>query len=65
MAGPELQNLLFPLGKDNLLPGEKVPVCMIWRWENEFFWLALTYCLGQSITLSFSLIPIDEGEIAS
>ena len=29
------------------------------------FWLALTYCLGQTTTLSFSLIRIDKGVIAS
>jgi len=29
------------------------------------FWLAFTYCLGQTTTLSFSLIRIDKGEIAS
>ena len=29
------------------------------------FWLALTYCLGQTTTLSFSLFRIDKGVIAS
>jgi len=34
-ACPELQNLLSPLGKDNLLPGEKVPVRADEGWRKR------------------------------